>query len=256
MFSFKRFFKQFKINILQNANHHGLYLLVICLFLIINHYHYFSSGGFERRDMLNSARFVVIITSILISIDMFKNLVRTNSGINYLMTPATTLEKYLAAWVYSTLFTFVIIITTYLVIHVTSMFIGNLITGLYLPCQYFEPSKLWNFFFKMIFFQSFYFLGAILFKKNSFIKTTAALFFLTILISIIGSYIVKNYLEFANLNIRDSINFNFDGDNGDIMSSNIHASIESVEKIIKTIFYIIPFICWSAGYLKLKNTQI
>ena len=256
MFSFKRLFKQFKINILQNAHRHGLYLLVICLFLIINHYHYFYSGGFERRGILNSARFVVIITSILISIDMFKNLVKTNSGINYLMTPATTLEKYLAAWVYSTLFTFVIIITTYLVIHVTSMFIGNLITGLHLPYQYFEPSRLWNFFIKMIFFQSFYFLGAILFKKNSFIKTTAAaLFFLTIIIMITG-FIFKNYLELSNSNIGNSINFNFDGDNSDIISSNIHVSIKYVEKIIKTILYIIPFICWSAGYLKLKNTQI
>jgi len=256
MFSFKRLFKQFKINILQNAHRHGLYLLVICLFLIINHYHYFYSGGFERRGILNSAGFVVIIMSILISIDMFKNLVRTDSGINYLMMPATTMEKYLAAWVYSTLFTFIIIITTYFVIHVTSMFIGNLITGLYLPYQYFEPSRLWNFFIKMMFFQSFYFLGAILFKKNSLVKTTAALFFLTIIISITGSFIVKNYLELSNSNIGDSINFNFDGDNSDIMSSNIHASIKYVEEIIKTILYIIPFICWSAGYLKLKNTQI
>jgi len=170
--------------------------------------------------------------------------------------PATTMEKYLAAWVYSTLFTFIIIITTYFVIHVTSMFIGNLITGLYLPYQYFEPSRLWNFFIKMMFFQSFYFLGAILFKKNSLVKTTAALFFLTIIISITGSFIVKNYLELSNSNIGDSINFNFDGDNSDIMSSNIHASIKYVEEIIKTILYIIPFICWSAGYLKLKNTQI
>jgi hypothetical protein len=256
MFSFKRFFRQFKINILQNAYRHGLFLLVICLFLIINHYHYFYFGGFERRDMLNSAGFVIIIMSILISIDMFKNLARTDSGINYLMMPATTIEKYLAAWVYSTLFTFVIIITTYFVIHVTSMFIGNLITGLHLPYQYFEPSRLWNFFIKMMFFQSFYFLGALLFKKNSFIKTTAALFFLMILISITGSFIIKNYFELSNSNIGDSLNLNFNGDNSEIMSPNIPASIEYVGEIVKTILYIIPFICWSAAYLKLKNTQI
>lgn len=241
MFSFKRFFKQFKIDILQNAHRHGLYLLIICLLFIYNRYHvyhYLYSGSFESERMMRPEDFVKIIMIILgvidmfISIDMFRNLSKTNSGINYLMMPATTLEKYLAAWAYSTLFTFVIYIIAYFVIDRTSMFIGNLITGH--SYQDIETSIITRFhmlFFKyMIFFQSFFFLGAVLFRKNSFIKTTATLFFFTILISIISNYIIK--------------------------ISNINVSSEYFVKIIKTIFYIIPFICWSAGYLKLKNTQI
>jgi len=258
MFSFKRFSEQFRINILQNAFRHGMFLLIICLFLIINHFEYFHLGGFAGKDMLGSALYVVSIMSIITSIDMFRKLSRTDSGIHYLMAPASTLEKYLAAWIYSTLFTFIVYIALYCIVHTLSMLIGNLLTGLNLPYQHFELSQLWEYFIKMMFIQSIYFLGAILFKKNSFVKTTATLFGCGILISIIGSYMVKHFFEASCFNLSDSVSVNIDGslDNEFVNGSSIPETFKYYGHIIKTIIYVIPFICWSTAYIKLKNTEI
>lgn len=262
MFSFKRFSEQFKINILQNAHRHGLFLLIVSLFLIIKYYHYFNHfnyggfEGFEGRNMLSSALFVTSIMSIIVSIDIFKKLSITNYGIHYLMIPASTLEKYLAAWLYSTLFTFVIYITLYYIIHLLSMFVGNLITGLNLPYQHFSLSQLWEYFTKMMFIQSFYFLGAILFKKNSFVKTTACIFGCVIILIIIGSYVItfNHALDLSLFNINSTSTDN-NVTNNTINGLNPEV-IEHYKDMIEIILYIIPFICWSAAYIKLKRAEI
>ena len=257
MFSFKRFSEQFKINVIQNARRHGMYILALGLLFIYANYNYFQSGGSDSKDIFNSAGFIIIFISIFHSIDVFGKLRRTDSGIHYLMMPASTTDKYLAAWLYSTLFTFVVYLITFYAIHSLAMILGNSITGLSLPYQFLDSKGLWNVLKLMLFYQAFYFLGALVFRKNPFIKTTAVLIGCNIVIGIIGVYLVKHYFadflpvnnNTVNVNMADWIN---DRKNG----LNLPEEIKYYVNIAKYFLYMIPFICWSAAYLKLKKTEI
>lgn len=258
MFSFKRFSEQFKINVIQNARKHGMYILALGLLFIYANYKYFESGGYECNNLFNSAGFLISIISIFHSIDVFGKLRRTDSGIHYLMMPASTTDKYLAAWLYSTLFTFVVYLITFYAIHSLAMILGNSITGLSLPYQFLDSKELWGIFKLMLFYQAFYFLGALVFRKNPFIKTTAVLIGCNIAIGIIGVYIVKHYFaDFLPVNNNNSVNFNMGNwINNNKNGLNLPEEIEYYVNLVRNMLYIIPFICWSAAYLKLKKTEI
>jgi len=253
MFTIKRFSEQFKILLLQNIYRHGLYLLCISLYLIYKHYQFFYNGG--GADLMDSAEFVMVLASVISSIDVFGKLRRTDSGIHYMMSPANIIDKYAAAWVYSTIFTFSVYLLTYNLIHFISFSLGNLIMGLEIPYQFRTLNQIRENFTVVMFFQSLYFLGSILFRKNPFVKTTASIIGIVITISIVGGYIVNQYYLRTVIPEDTRININI----GQEMSLNGVPFLELMKDygvVIKTMVYSIPFICWILTYFKLKKIEI
>jgi len=257
MFSYKRFSEQFKINLFQNAFRHGMFLLIVCLGLIIIHYRFFHSGAPSHQDLFDSAGFVLCLMSIINSIDVFSKLRRTDSGIQYMMMPANTLEKYSAAWLYSTLFTFLVYLVAYYIIHFLSISVGNMITGYGASYQSMDLSRLWELFTGTMFVQSIYFLGSVYYRKNPFVKTTAVVFGCIVVISIISSYILKLYLENSGINFNSSgFTWNITTNNNlmlDLPGSDFSTNLV---EILKVILYLIPFGCWTAAFFKLKKLEI
>jgi hypothetical protein len=258
MFSFKRFSEQFKIILMQNAQKQGLYLVVICLTLIYCHYVLFHSDGRNFPLGLDFWGFVIALMTIINSTNVFAALLRTDSGIHYYMTPASIGEKYAAAWLYSFAFTVVIYASVIGLVHLISIPLGNLITGLALPYSFPDPSKVWDNFQDLMLFQSLFFLGALVFKKNPFGKTLLTIIVCGFAISLISSIIIGKYLTHGT-ELSNSVSFNWNNHNSHpdfINGTDFPEVMENLWQTVKVILTVIPFICWIAGYYRLKTREV
>lgn len=234
-------------------------MLIYALYLVFVYFKFFNSTMISSEYPFSSFGFVVSLASIFFVIDVFNKLrISTGSGITYLMTPATTFEKFISAWVYSTIITFLAFLSTYLIVNVISTTFGNVIAGMEMPLYIPDIEKLWDACSDMLFFQSLYFLGAVLFRKNPFGKTTAVIVGFIVLASIIGGLILKYSMEGADELFNNNISFNINGNLDGYTINGIPMSIlfEDFKKFIVVCTYILPLACWTGAYFRLKTFKI
>lgn len=259
MFSLKRFSEQFKILVYQNYTRHGLFLLIYVLYLIFIHFKYFNTLGHSAENPFESFGFIVSLAAIFFSIDVFGKLrTSTGSGITYMMIPATIFEKFFAAWFYTTVVTFLSFFSIYLIVHTLSILTGNMINIADLPYHFPDIEKIWDVLSDMLFFQSLYFLGSVIFRKNPFGKTTAIIVGLIVLMSIISGLILKYSVEGSENFFKNNFTFNFNGSMNDYTINGIpmEVFIENVKNILIICAYILPVACWTAAYFRLKKLEI
>lgn len=231
-----------------------MYLLIYSLFLLFSLFRIFQgwlSGS--AVDAFSNFGFFVTIFAIIISTDIFSSLRSTGSGIFYLMLPATTVEKFLAALLYSTIFTFILYLATFAFVELIVVLIGNLVSTTQVAFYFPDIERILKILSGMLFFQSIYFLGSVYFRKNPLGKTTVALFIAGVIISIIFSIIIKNRLLGFGPFPSGSHTYSFEGNFDENM---FPFSYGGLEVFAKTIFYIIPVLCWTGAYIKLKKSQI
>jgi|WetSurMetagenome_2_1015567.scaffolds.fasta_scaffold69975_4 hypothetical protein len=260
MFSFKRFFEQFKILLMQNTQRILLNIVIMSLILI-----YLDFRMFDQSLNINSLQgysfnydiwgFVIGFLTIVNSSGVFSALQHTNSGIHYYMTPATIGEKYISAWLYSSIFTIVIYSLTILVVQTASIGIGNAITGQNLSYGFPDSDFIRRGFLSIMFLQSLFFLGAVIFKKNSFGKTLLSIIVLSIIISFataaIVAYIHQGTEAFAMSRMNS---YNITINNMD--DFNNLTSFKGSNDAWKAIVTGIPFICWIAAYFRLQTREV
>ena len=259
MFSINRFSLQFKILVYQNYKKHGLFMLIYALYLVFVHFKFFNSTMISAEYPFSSFGFVVSLASVFFIIDVFSKLrASTGSGITYLMTPATTFEKFISAWVYSTILTFLAFLSTYLIVHVISTTFGNTVNHMAMPLHIPELNELWETGSDMLFFQSLYFLGAVLFRKNPFGKTTAVIVGFIVIASIIGGLILKYTMEGADDIFNNNVSFNINGNLDGYTINGIPMSVlfEDFKKFIIICTYILPLACWTGAFFRLKTFEI
>lgn len=259
MFSLKRLSNQFKILVYQNYTRHGIFILIYVFYLIYMHLNLFSSESPNLETVFSNFGLAASLAGIFFSIDTFSKLrSSTGSGIMYLTVPATIFEKFLSSLLYSTIFTFITFSAVYLVFHIVLIFTGNVITGsnlsLYIP----EMSLIWEAISDMLFFQSLYFFGALIFKKNQFGKTTAIIVGFIILTSIIGGLILKYSLDNSTNVFENSFTINLRGDLSSYTINGVPLTevFENFKTIIIALTYIIPVAMWTGSYFRLKKIQI
>jgi hypothetical protein len=231
-----------------------MFLLIFILAMIFLYYKTFQTGGPED-NIFKSFGFFVAIFGIIESIDVFSRLRSTGSGIFYLMLPATTFEKFLAALLYTTLFTFIVYLSTFYIIQFLVVNIGNMFVTTDVSLYFPDMKRILDNLTDMLFFQSLYFLGSIIFKKNPIGKTTAAIVGIIILISIVSGLVMKQYFSEYGIAVNNgSYNFNFDGDfNDNLMLPDV---FDNLKLILEISFYVIPLLCWTGAFFKLKKTEI
>jgi hypothetical protein len=258
MFSFKRLTQEFHSTLLLNSRRHSTLILIFTLWIILKHFLFFKIGTYgSNPSELMEPTFLFMIMCIATSVDVFSKLRGSISGSHYLTTPSSTSEKFVSAWLYSTVFTFLTVTVLYNLTHLICMATGNAINHTDYAVQAQSIGELWGILKPVIFFQSVYFLGSVYFRKSPVGKTTAALFGTLIIGGIIGSFIVKQYLE--GLSMHGSYTFNFQNSNDWeklFEGQNIPQVLENLASILKGLLYATPFACWAGSYFILKNKQV
>lgn len=255
MFSFKRFFEQFKMIWMQNAQKQGLVLAVLTLVIIyINFNRYYFDGN--SSDLAFLGMFVAVMT-IINSTNVFSALLHTSSGIHYYMTPASISEKYLAAWFYSSIITIAVYTLTIYFVNLASISVGNAITGqehsFVIPIETLKEG-----FLDLMFVQSLFFLGAVVFKKNPLGKTLLTIICCGFIISLISALIIRWYLmgEEGFSNLSDTTNYNLTIHIDNINDLNLPENLGNLKEVLKVIVFCIPFVCWITAYFRLKKREI
>jgi hypothetical protein len=256
MFSYNRFSEQFKILLYQNYRRHGMILLIFVLYLLFIHYEFIETGTNAGDKLFNGFGFCVTLAALFHSIDAFGKLRTTNSGIYYLMVPATIFEKYLAALLYSSIVTFIVYLSTFCFVHLLTISVFNLFSPVDLAYAFPNLNTIWEILKDMFFFQSLYFFGSILFRKNPFAKTTLIIVGSIVLVSIISGLILKNSGFGADVNFSHTYSFNGPMD-GNFMDT--FPMFDNFKLVIDTLIvgsWILPFLCWTAAFFRLKTVQI
>jgi len=253
MFSIKRFFEQFKIIWMQNnqrifLNIGILSLLIIFInFLIFNQYidkFNFGFGGF-----------IIAFMTFISSANVFSSLQQTSSGIHYYMTPATIAEKYAAAWFYSSFFTILVYSITVILIYIASVSVGNLFTDNDLNLNLPNTEMLWKGLLGILFYHSFFFLGATVFKKNPFLKTLLCIILFLMVFGVITKIIMIWFM--GGIEDMNSYQWNLEiNDISDLEKLSKSFDLETIENIAKMTLTSIPVIFWVIAYFKLKTRQI
>ena len=245
------------------ARRHGVILIIFTLWIILKHFLFFKFGSGTAMmsnkmaiDSIASPDFIFLVIAILISTDVFSKLRSTVGGTHYLLMPSNTVDKFSAAWIYSTLLTFITFTLAYNLIHVLCMFTGNMITGMNAPINIQSWSAITNLFWGVMFFQSIYFLGSAYFKKNPVGKTTLVIFAVLMILGLAATYLFehinKDSFHFTNTNI----NIQNMGDLEKLRGQDIPQLWRTLFRIVQVIFYTTPFLCWGGAYLALKNKEV
>ncbi|MDD4921493.1 MAG: hypothetical protein PHS30_03335 [Bacteroidales bacterium] len=257
MFSINRFFEQFKIILRQNAQRQILNLALIALIFLFCHFAMYYQGIDKLILDFKFWGFVVAIMTITNSINVFSALLRTDSGINYYMTPASIGEKYAAAWLYSSIFTIAAYTSVIYLVHLASINLGNVITGRSLPYFFPDRETYQDGFLSMMFLQSLFFLGAVVFRKNPFGKTILTIVLFGFIISLISAHIMTWYLQGADpINTYHTASYHWTLNMNDFSNMDMPAKLENLMNVVKIIGWCIPFICWTAAYFRLKTREV
>lgn len=258
MFSIARFSEQFMILFRQNKNRHGLILAIFIGIQLFGYVNYFMEPySRDLESFSKTAIFLTVILSVMACQDVFNKLRSTASGIQYLMTPATITEKYLAAWLYSSLFVFLVAQLTYLAIQFLGISLGNIITGINSGFGIPEWIDIWRIFLSVMFTHAVFFFGSILFRKNPIIKTMASYIGIVFVLTLIFAWFAKHYLINSPWTGGDNMSINMNGSLGSTINGvPLQYYLEFIGVNIKWILGGIAILLWGGAYLLLNKKQI
>jgi len=258
MFSIARFSEQFMILFRQNKSRHGLILGIFVGIQLFGFANYFSgTGNKDIASFYQFATFLTIILGVMACQDVFNKLRSTPSGIQYLMTPATITEKYSAAWLYSSIFAFLVAQTTFFLVQFLGVTVGNAITGLNSEFGFPEWKGIWDVFLTVMFTHAVFFFGSLLFRKNPIIKTLGSYIGIVLLLSLSFAWFAKTYLINTAWNGTDQLSINMDGSLGSSINGvPLSRYLEFIGMNIKWILGGIALLLWSGSYALLYKKQI
>lgn len=248
MFSFKRLNTQFNILLGQHAARHSVALAALLVYFIFTHFTFTPSLVLSDNNPFDNFFNLVALAAIGFSIDIFRTLRSRTAGIYYQMIPATVTEKWLAALLYTTLFTVVVFFLTFWLVHAFVITGANIVDPINHAYQFPEWSNAWNECKVVLFLQSIFFFGAVLFRKNPFLKTALIMLGTMVLFSIIMGLIIKHQIDV------ESVSFSFDSNKG-IQGLELLEQFETLVKTLSVLSWILPFACWAGSWYRLKTIQ-
>jgi len=253
MFSIKRFFEQFKIIWMQNSQKVFLNIGILTLIIIFINFMIFNQ--FIDKFSFGLGGVIIAFMTYISSANVFSSLQQTSSGIHYFMTPATITEKYAAAWFYSSFFTIFVYSITVFLIYIFSISVGNLFTDFHLSLNLPNTELLWSGLLGILFYHSFFFLGATVFKKNPFLKTLLCIILFLMVLGVITKITMVWFI--GGIEGMNSYQWNLEiNDFSDFDKLSKSFDLETYENIAKMTLTSIPVIFWVIAYFKLKTRQI
>lgn len=251
----ERIFQLLKRDILSNFNSaliaFGAVAAVAYLISIITVYSSSASGQLYFILFTNLLFAGGLITTSMV----FKEIHRKETAQNYLLLPASNFEKFLSRLLISTIGFAAITLIGITAISYLSEGVNTLIFK--------RHNDLFNPFGKMVWIliahyfvaQSVFFLGAVFFRKNNFIKTINAIFIFSISITILGLFFGRIiYFDF------------FDGFFS-IENPGFHIQWEKISlntnlltttvNILKILYWLLPApLFWTIAYFRIKEVEV
>jgi hypothetical protein len=193
---------------------------------------------------------ILFLAGLVTTSHVFKDRHNSYNIHNWLMLPASTLEKFLIRFLFSTAG---VILGSALCCWLCSLLTGIANALLYNQNMVlFNPFSfsVWHMIQAYLAIQSLFFLGASWFRKNHFLKTVLTLFILQILISLIsgglGYMFLFRFLE-----------GDFNGMAGEVFISSWITDGRTLAIALRFLLQgIIPASCWTAAYFRLKEAEV
>jgi len=196
--------------------------------------------------------FVIIIGGVIFTSTIFHEFNDKTGTHHYLSLPASTFEKFLSKWLITAIL-FPIVASILFWVYTK---IGDAIFFKYHPEANYIPWKLmdwWSIFFIKIYvvYQSTFLIGAIVFQKYTFFKTSLAHWIVAIVSAIIGAILFR--ILFADM---------FDG-----LYPKQHWNLQTSDEVIHfmentfltileyALWFLVPTIMWTVGFFKLKEKE-
>lgn len=206
IFNFPRFFRLLKKDLLENWKRNLVFIIagygIMALVFTWNGYIHCLAGrdaAYTNINLLILVCVLFLVLGVLYSSTFMEPMNRKTKRLAYLMTPASSLEKYFSRWILVTLFYGIIFFLLVFLADATRVLVCSLRfptadvqfinwniligpnDGILSNSYIFPDSK--NFMIGLFFFlfvQSVFILGSTIWEKNSFVKTFAAILILTI----------------------------------------------------------------------------
>ena len=200
----------------------------------------------------------------------FKDLSSRSKGINYLMVPASTLEKTLCSIFYVVILFVIVFTVAFYLVNIITVGLANLIHPDYsgvarngivhkahisnifrIPGN---PRNMAQYFFLLFFaVQSVAFLGSIYFPKYSYIKTAISITIVCLVIALVGFYFTSFFMPRGGFNELSTYRV-FSEDGNETRVIQLPAWIGKVLKFL--FFYAFPPIFWVTTYFRLKEKEV
>lgn len=245
MFSFKRYLTQFNSLLLLLRFRHLILLGIAAAVILIQDYlaiQKASTSGFSSFEVLT------VLFIIILSNDVFFQLRQNQTAMQYLLTPASSLEKYLAAWSYSAPFALIIMLSFSYLVHFLGLSLGNAVASTHIPYGFPDGQKLLILVNTASVTHAFFFFGSVLFKKHPVAKTIGLYLILVMLTSFIFvRFVLPNWSEFGK--IKTQING----------SENWFLNEEELKTLFKNAYYwiayVFPLVAWTVSYYIFKRKE-
>ena len=176
---------------------------------------------------------------------------------DWLMLPASTLEKFIDKLVFYAAVFPVVSIAVYTVFTLVARLVIQVILGEYYP--WFNPFDyiIWKMVLHYIIAQSVFLLGAAWFKSNNFIKTLLALFVVSMIISLLSAligWIVFN--DYFWVLVREDFHVDMNLSDG-FNTEQLENFGYGILNTMKIIYYgFLAPVCWFGAWLKLKEVEV
>lgn len=235
----------------------GLLFLWYLFILMVN-----NTKKFEVEFQAGVYFFCLFLGGAIFASQFFRDLGTKPKGINYLMTPASILEKFLCSLLYGIVMLFIVLTLAFYFVDVIMISLANMINqsvdnGL-------PRSKVSNvfvldeqnkdlsiyLFFAFLAIQSFFLLGSVYFKNYSFIKTAITFFILIIVFVFLESYFQGNILRGGFINHISEYRVFGEPDKIVKLPSWLSGVTFGLLK------YALPSIFWCTTYFRLKEKEI
>jgi hypothetical protein len=209
----------------------------------------FLDGPVERigfRMIEGTAMFFYVAGGLVLTSRIFFELHSSNTSFQFLTLPASTFEKFSAAWLISSVGYTAVAVAVIFLLSILIESISALKSGIWDNFRLFNPFETDNRhrFASYMFYHSVFLLGAIYFRKNNFLKTLLVIitFFIGLFFIIAIAGLILSFMMFT-----ESFSFEY-------QLIETAAIWQSFLTYLIGIFLIALFLL--SGYLQLKNKQV
>jgi len=220
---------------IQSTTLISLLILFILLMLRAGSFHsYLDNEAFNARMF----RLFLLFGVSLLASQAFRDLHDKRENFPWLMLPASTLEKFIAQLLLSTVLYTLLILVGFFLVTFAADTLGRILYANNVGV--FWPSGLREFMVIPIA-HSIHFLGAAFFRKNTFLKTTVMTLLLIITLFSLALFILyRMHPEISRPGLPDDLSI-----------------FRKYQELIQWIVYLVlPPVFWFIAYLKIKGTEI
>jgi hypothetical protein len=253
-----------------NWRKHALMLLIYALYVMFIHYAAYEASLGITQMLLIPYHFLttapLLILAMVIALDVFKQLRDPVGGIQYLLTPSSSLDKFAATWIYSFLMVFGSFVIVYDLSHILSVLFFNNFTSVHFTVLH-ESEQLstiglptngipflfqnWHEFKELTLIymgvHAYFLLGSAFFRKNPFLRTVLVLIGLSILKSIGGYFLLKAFGVEVTIYNRNGKNIFID------FPEQLQQTFNGINDFMTVA---LPLLAWYLTYEVLKRKQV